>query len=329
MCADSTRASPRKRSRRDAHNEDEEHAEGSSGPDPHRCLQFNTGDSIHIAFQTRRYFEFDAANDGNFDGKNLYCLPLHWMNLYLYGLKSSDSSATETQRYKMVKSLMKTYGWKVHKAGVVMHSMVPLMKDLKVSGGTSFETLTFTDTPYLEIFKDTTGLHNQLSTKEADVTLAKWIQNPQLVTVQTTAANYEDPIQQFGFMEQMRTGDRKAYTIHGDTRNWYGGEIPTTGPTFIPKWGGQLKWDKPSLGNLVYPADHHTNDWQQIFMRMSPIKGPNGDELKLGCRVQADFFLHLEVRLPPQGCTASLGMLQYLHAPCTGQLNKCYIMHTN
>lgn len=77
----------------------------------------------------------------------------------------------------MLKDMMNNYGYKVHKAGVTMHSMVPTMKDLKIQGGTNIETVSFSDSPYLEIFKDTTQLYNQFSAVKTTA-LKDWLQKP-------------------------------------------------------------------------------------------------------------------------------------------------------
>lgn len=128
-------------------------------------------------------------------------------------------------------------------------------------------------------------------------------------------------------MEQMRAGDRKTFTVHGDTRNWFKGSIINSKAIYVPKYGGNRQWAKPELGNLVHdPA--HPQQFHTIFATMTPVKGTAGEELKLGCGVQADMFITLEIRLPPQGAVAGVGMGQCLHNPEKGNLNVYQIPHT-
>lgn len=100
-------------------------------------------------------------------------------------------------------------------------------------------------------------------------------------------------------MEQMRAGDRKTFSVHGDTMNWYTGSINDTSAFYIPKWCGNRGWSKPADG-LKKANYAHQSPFHPIFCRMTPVKRPNGEELKLSPRVQADLFMTIEVRHGPQ-----------------------------
>lgn len=102
------------------------------------------------------------------------------------------------------------FGCKIHKAGITLHSIIPIQKDLRIQGGTSKETLTFSETQYLEICKDSNHTRNQLKTN-SNVTLKDWLNNPQPLNFSPDGKDYEEPVNVLGMMEQMYAGDKKIH----------------------------------------------------------------------------------------------------------------------
>ena len=108
-----------------------------------------------------------------------------------------------------------------------------------------------------------------------------------------------------GTMEQFHAGMRKTYTIHSESERWYKAGTQDNAPNLIPIRGGNLDYDKPTQGIKYFR--------NTIFHFYA----------------QADVFIDLEIRLPPDGTTSSNqhAPLQYLHVLDTGNYNSYQVQH--
>ena len=308
-------ATPKKRKAEDGGNDPEYKNEGGGGAvDVDRCIQL-ANSYFTITIRQRRYWEFDTAqgDSSEITGKSLYHIPVNLMNTYLYTVKASDATTAETSRYTAIKGLMETQGWRVQKCGITMHNMIITQKDLTIASGSAMETLSFNNDAYLEIFKDTSMLWNDIKYQEL-VPLSEHLYNPRLVDFIAEAKDYESPLTTMGTMEIMKIGDRKTYTCTGSDK-WCKGAINNTKWVPVPIMGGQMAYGKPDKGQTIFDPDHPTV-FHPVFCRVTPIKGADDKLLKIRCRVQADMFITLDVRLPPDGTSyIGQGQQQFLHKP--------------
>ena len=89
----------------------------------------------------------------------------------------------------------------------------------------------------------------------------------------------------------------KTYTINPNNNHWFISTPNDVTPTYLPRRGA-MNYNKPSKGVQMFNLPH-ADRFSAIYMRMTPVKGFDRQFLKLGARLQADFFIELEVRHPP------------------------------
>ncbi|XP_068250640.1 uncharacterized protein [Palaemon carinicauda] len=169
--------------------------------------------------------------------------------------------------------MMNQYGFKVKYCGIIMHHMIPLMNDLKIAGGTNVETVSFNNAPYLEIYKDSTNIVSSVKVNKdpQTVKLDEWLYNPLQVALADSVNDFEFPLNNFGTMETLKVGERKAFTIKGSDL-WFKGNIPNNKLAYVPTFGGNVTYDKPDEGPLIY-SPNHPHVFKPVFVRMVPVKG--------------------------------------------------------
>ena len=183
--------------------------------------------------------------------------------------------------------------------------MVPLFKEQTTQAGTTIERLTFSNTPFIEIYKDSNHSYSSLKyTEDTSTDFKNWINKlPEVdATQEDTGGNTQHMLSHFGHMETMRAGDRKTFTLHGETSLWYD-TLPNRGQyTYLPAVGGKFLPGKPSYGmNQAYlvPKPSQSN---VVFLRMMSVEDDT-TVIKLGAQFQMDMFMDVEIRLPQDGRT--------------------------
>ena len=201
-------ATPKKRGRYDDDG-DGDGEEGAVGVDQiHRCIQLKDPESFSVTIRQRRYWEFTHIENGN----KLYLIPLNWLEFFTYGIHKNGTHKS-TERWAEIDNMARSYGLKIHKAGITLHSLIPMQQSLTVQSGTSVETLAMNTTPYLEIYKDSNMTYESCkSPSDKTHTLKNWLWNPQIQEI-GDAQEYEFPAGHLGTMEQYHSGQRKTYTI--------------------------------------------------------------------------------------------------------------------
>ncbi|XP_076031881.1 uncharacterized protein LOC143019782 [Oratosquilla oratoria] len=299
---------------------------GSSSNDMYQCMPLPTTQTFVFSIVKRCNWEF-AVPEAN----QLYYIP--WDKTQFYTQINYKNVNAHLQPFSDVINILNKYGGRVLKCGVSMHSLIPMIDETTTEAGTTVERTTHSDTPYLEIFKDTNYQHEAYKvSKKADKTEPKqedWNDNPQLIEYDTLAnANYEDPLWRFAEMEQMHAGDRKAFTYTPDNHGqWYSG-WGQTGFTQIPAWGGTKKINKPENAN-VPPTISNANCRGQpaLLCRMTPVKNVANKINKFRCRVQADIFMSIEARISPSGLPHDAAMKTRIHQFQQGDMTLLYPFH--
>lgn len=272
-------------------------------------------DTINCTIRQRQYIEIESIDTS----EECYFLPLDWLELYTMGL-DEKGIAKYCPRWSALVPIAFNYGIKINDAGISMHSLIPLQDILKSESGTPIEQTTPNLQPYVEIMKDTNYQYNQL-TFPTGTTLAKWLENPQKATlaVKGSAPNPESIINRMGSLETFKAGERKAYTMGGNTDHWFNiknnGTSNTNLINYIPTWGGIRDWEKAPDANHVVANLKNTQVNHGIFMRMTPVKDTNGQIMKFRARITVEKFINFTLRMPPQA------------APGQGPVKGCYNQH--
>ncbi|XP_064077651.1 uncharacterized protein LOC135195318 [Macrobrachium nipponense] len=169
-------AIPKKR-RRGKEEEDYDGDGAVDGDFIHRCIKLKDPEMIHMTIRQRRYWEFTHTEDGTLN----YHIPHNWLEFFTYAIKGTDGTPGKTVRWDKVDTIAENFGLKIHKAGIVMHSLIPLQQALTVQSGTAVETLTMNTTPYLEIYKHSNCTYASCQSKdESTFALKDWLWNPQI-----------------------------------------------------------------------------------------------------------------------------------------------------
>ena len=108
---------------------------------------------------------------------------------------------------------------------------------------------------------------------------------------------------------------------------WYSFGTQNNTPNLMPLRGGNQDYHKPSQGVKYF--HNSPSQFNAIFVRPRPVKGSDNKYLKFHFSTQADMFIDLEVRLPPDGTTEAnrRAALQYLHTLDIGNFNTYKIQH--
>ncbi|XP_064102684.1 uncharacterized protein LOC135212846 [Macrobrachium nipponense] len=168
-------ATPEKRKREE---DDDYNGDGAvDGDFIHRCIKLKDPETIRMTIRQRRYWEFTHTEDGMLS----YLIPLNWLEFFTYTTKGTDGTPGKTVRWDKVDTIAENFGLKIHKAGIVMHSLIPMQQALTVQSGTAVGTLTMNTTPYLEIYKDSNCTYGGCQSKDGTTfQLKDWLWNPQI-----------------------------------------------------------------------------------------------------------------------------------------------------